>query len=150
MTRILPRNPNVFANSPLDRASHRRADKEWLSAAFADKRSLFMPVWKLMPFLVKGREGKHEAGWITSELALALMRPGSTTIFLGVQNDTAHFAIDVSGMPDIPTGARPTGISNRCPSEVTDRSSSDISRITRWRSAMASMSLTLRPSVTSA
>jgi NAD+ diphosphatase len=28
------------------------------------------------------------------------MRPGATTVFLGVQNDTAHFAIDVSGMPD--------------------------------------------------
>jgi NAD+ diphosphatase len=100
MTRVLPRNPNVFANSPLDRASHRRVDKEWLAAAFADKRSLFMPVWKLMPFLIKGREGKHEAGWITSELALALMRPGTTTIFLGINNDIAHFAIDVSTMPD--------------------------------------------------
>jgi NAD+ diphosphatase len=100
MTRVLPRNPNVFANSPLDRASQRRADKEWLAAAFADKRSVFMPVWKLMPFLIKGREGKHEAGWITSELALALMRPGATTIFLGVHNEVAHFAIDVSGMPD--------------------------------------------------
>jgi NAD+ diphosphatase len=59
-----------------------------------------MPVWKLMPFLIKGREGKHEAGWITAELALALMRPGTTTIFLGINNDVAHFAIDVSTMPD--------------------------------------------------
>jgi NAD+ diphosphatase len=100
MTRVLPRNPNFFANSPLDRASHRRVDKEWLATAFADKRSLFMPVWKLMPFLIKGREGKHEAGWITSELALALMRPGTTTIFLGVNNDVAHFAIDLSSVPD--------------------------------------------------
>jgi NAD+ diphosphatase len=100
MTRVLPRNPNIFANSPLDRASHRRADKEWLAAAFADKRSLFMPVWKLMPFLIKGREGKHEAGWITSELMLPLMRPGASTIFLGVHNEAAHFAVDISGLPD--------------------------------------------------
>ena len=100
MTRVLPRNPNVFANSPLDRASHRRGNKEWLATAFADKRSLFMPVWKLMPFLIKGRDGKHEAGWITSELVLPLMRPGAITIFLGVHNEAAHFAIDISSLPD--------------------------------------------------
>jgi hypothetical protein len=58
-----------------------------------------MPVWKLMPFLIKGREGKHEAGWITSELMLPLMRPGATVIFLGVHNEAAHFAVDVSILP---------------------------------------------------
>ena len=57
MSQILPKNPNVFANNPLDRAGHLRADKDWLAAAFADKRSLFIPVWKLMPFLIKNREG---------------------------------------------------------------------------------------------
>jgi NAD+ diphosphatase len=100
MSLVLPKNPNIFANSPLDRAAHLRTDQEWLAAALTDKRTLFIPVWKLMPFLIKNREGRREAGWITSELAMPLMQPGATTIFLGLHRDGAHFAIDVSGSPD--------------------------------------------------
>jgi NAD+ diphosphatase len=100
MSQVLPKNPNVFANNPLDRAAHFRADKDWLAAAFADKRSLFIPVWKLMPFLIKNREGRREAGWVTPELALPLMRPGATTIFLGLHRECAHFAVDISSLPD--------------------------------------------------
>ena len=100
MSLVLPKNPNVFANSPLDRAGHLRTDQNWLAEAFADKRSLFIPVWKLMPFLIKSREGLREAGWVTAELALPLMRPGAITIFLGLLNDRAHFAIDISSLPD--------------------------------------------------
>jgi NAD+ diphosphatase len=100
MSLVLPKNPNVFANSPLDRAGHLRTDQKWLAEAFDDKRSLFIPVWKLMPFLIKNREGRREAGWVTAELALPLMRPGAITIFLGLLNDRAHFAIDISSLPD--------------------------------------------------
>ena len=100
MSLVLPKNPNVFANSPLDRAAHLRTNQEWLAGALADKRTLFIPVWKLRPFLIKNREGRREAGWITAELALPLMRPGATTVFLGVMRDMPHFAIDVSGGPD--------------------------------------------------
>ena len=97
---VLPKNPNVFANSPLDRAGHHRVDQQWLSAAFQDKRSLFIPVWKLMPFLIKNREGRREAGWVTAELALPLKTPSAPTIFLGVNNGIAHFAVDISPLPD--------------------------------------------------
>ncbi len=100
MSLVLPKNPNIFANSPLDRAAHLRTDQEWLAAALTDKRSLFIPVWKLMPFLIKNREGRREAGWVTSELALPLMKPGATSVFLGLHRDGAHFAIDVSDGPD--------------------------------------------------
>lgn len=100
MSLVLPKNPNVFANSPLDRAAHLRANQEWLAEALGDKRTLFIPVWKLMPFLIKNREGKREAGWITPELAVPLMRPGATTIFLGTHRTTPHFAVDVSAAPD--------------------------------------------------
>jgi len=67
MSLVLPKNPNVFANSPLDRAGHLRTDPEWLKAAWADRKSAFIPVWKLMPFLIRNREGRRETGWITVE-----------------------------------------------------------------------------------
>ncbi|MEQ1755262.1 MAG: NAD(+) diphosphatase [Micropepsaceae bacterium] len=100
MNLVLPKNPNVFANSPLDRAGHLRTDQPWLKTALSDPNSLFIPVWKLMPFLIKNREGRRETGWITGELALPLMRPGATIIFLGLYKDAAHFAIDISGFND--------------------------------------------------
>lgn len=100
MNLILPKNPNVFANSPIDRAGHHRVNQEWLAAALANKRTHFIPLWKLMPFLIKSREGRREAGWITSELAMPLITPGAPTIFLGVLNGDAHFAIDISALPD--------------------------------------------------
>ena len=100
MKLVLPKNPNVFANSPLDRAGHLRTDQAWLKSALADRKTAFIPVWKLMPFLIKNREGRRETGWITGELALPLMRPGATIIFLGLYKDAAHFAIDVSGFTD--------------------------------------------------
>ncbi len=100
MSLVLPKNPNVFANSPLDRAGHLRTDPEWLKAAWSDRKSAFIPVWKLMPFLIRNREGRRETGWITGDLALPLMQPGATVIFLGLYKDSAHFAIDISGMQD--------------------------------------------------
>ena len=100
MSMVLPKNPNVFANSPLNRAGHLRCDQDWLKSALADKQSLFIPVWKLMPFLIKNREGKRETGWVTGELALPLMRPGAIVIFLGMYRDSAHFAIDISSYTD--------------------------------------------------
>ena len=97
---VLPKNPNVFANSPLDRAGHLRTDQAWLKSALADPNSAFIPVWKLMPFLIKNREGKRETGWVTGELALPLIRPGMNIIFLGLFKNAPHFAIDISASSD--------------------------------------------------
>jgi NAD+ diphosphatase len=88
------RNPNMFANSPLDRASHRRLDAAWLSERLSDDRSVFMPMWRLMPFLANSSSGRR-AGWITSGLASQLIGAEATAIFLGVANENAHFAIDL-------------------------------------------------------
>jgi NAD+ diphosphatase len=100
MQLVLPKNPNVFANSPLDRAAHRRSDHEWLTRALADRSSAFMPLWKLNPFVIRGSDARREAGWITSELARPLMRPDTITIFLGEHRNSAHFAIDISSEAD--------------------------------------------------
>ena len=50
----------------------------------------------------------------------------------------------------MPTGASPTGMESFWPKTSTDRSSWLMSRITRWRRAMASMSATFRRRVASA
>ncbi|HAH09757.1 MAG TPA: NAD(+) diphosphatase [Alphaproteobacteria bacterium] len=87
------RNPNTFANSPLDRASHRRVDAAWLKARLEDDRSLFLPLWRLMPF-ISGTGAARQAGWMRMGLAETLIKD-ETAIFLGIANDSAHFAVDL-------------------------------------------------------
>lgn len=100
MRLVLPKNPNVFANSPLDRAAHRRTDATWLANAMTQGNSAFMPLWKLNPFVIRGREARAEAGWVTPELVRPLLRPDTLTIFLGEHRSSAHFAIDISAEAD--------------------------------------------------
>ena len=71
MSLVLPKNPNIFANSPLDRAGHLRTDQDWLKAAWADRKSAFIPVWKLMPFLIRNREGRRMIAQLQQRLPLS-------------------------------------------------------------------------------
>ena len=100
MQLVLPKNPNIFANSPLDRAAHRRTDREWLAQAMSDRNTSFMPLWKLNPFVIPGRDGHREAGWVTGELVRPLLHADTITIFLGEHRNAAHFAIDISSQAD--------------------------------------------------
>lgn len=84
---------NLFASEPLDRASDERADPAWVEARLGDARSLFLPVYKGDPLVAGG--------------ALALLQPaaraefpaGAPMVFLGLMDDRAVFAADVSDAP---------------------------------------------------
>ena len=39
---LLPRNPNAFTRSPLDRAGHRRKDEAWIKATVENDQSLLL------------------------------------------------------------------------------------------------------------
>ena len=95
-------NPNTFANNPLDRASINRADKAWLEAKWAEPSTRIVPFWQLRPFVVpvKGETASVEAGWVRSGAMDELVLHGGTSVFLGVKNDVAHFALDVSHLAD--------------------------------------------------
>lgn len=96
-------NPNIFANNPLDRASHRRTDAEWLDARMADPESRFVPFYKLDPFVLPEAapsEGKDIA-WLPPEMVRPLMPEGAVTIFLGInRHGRALFAADLSAGPN--------------------------------------------------
>ncbi|MEQ8283476.1 MAG: NADH pyrophosphatase, partial [Parvibaculum sp.] len=66
----LPENPNIFANNPLDRASYRRTDDAWIAEQLAAPTSLFVPMWRLQPFVLPEAgpgEGK-DIGWMRTGL----------------------------------------------------------------------------------
>jgi NAD+ diphosphatase len=41
-----------FAGNPLDRASEKRTDSNWIEAMRRDASSLILPMWQLQPFLL--------------------------------------------------------------------------------------------------
>jgi NAD+ diphosphatase len=94
-------NPNTYANNPLDRVSHLRADLGWLSDRLRDPDSRIVPFWQLHPFILAAQQPQTmaEVGWL---------RPGAialgaeeTTILLGLDRDgAAYFAHDISGWSD--------------------------------------------------
>ncbi len=92
----------TFSGNPLDRASEKRADAQWLAAARADPKARVLPLWKLQP-LLSGPEGASEAAalaFVEGELASGLGDPDATEVFLGLDGGIACFARDISALPD--------------------------------------------------
>jgi NAD+ diphosphatase len=92
----------AFAGNPLNRASEKRADSAWLTAARADKASRVLPLWKLQPLLLGPENATRstELGFVAGELAGGLGAADATEVFLGLHGTTAHFARDISALPD--------------------------------------------------
>jgi NAD+ diphosphatase len=91
---LSPANPNTFANSPLDRAGHRRRDEAWLSAAIENSRTRIAVFHKSQPFVTE-EGGRRTCGWLAPQARSAM--PGSVMLFLGV--DAAgdpHFAMEAA------------------------------------------------------
>lgn len=93
-------SPNTFANNPLDRASHKRADAGWIALTFKAPSTLVVPFWKLRPFALRGADGRAEAGFLRPGLCESLMEPGAPLIFLGEDKGGAYFAVDISAARD--------------------------------------------------
>ncbi|HEY4113365.1 MAG TPA: NAD(+) diphosphatase [Rhizomicrobium sp.] len=91
-----------FAGNPLNRASEKRTDAEWIAARRRDPDSLVWPLWKLQPFLLGPEGGAQpaEAGFLKPGLAEEVAGPDAISIFLGLDGERAHFALDISAAAD--------------------------------------------------
>ncbi|HWB48540.1 MAG TPA: NAD(+) diphosphatase [Stellaceae bacterium] len=85
-----------FGGNPLDRASERRRDKEWIAGLLADPRSCILPLYDLKPAV---RDMANPAlEWEPLDSWHERIAAGATCIFLGIAEDgRAHFAIDATG-----------------------------------------------------
>ena len=95
------RRSNVFAGSSLDRAAHLRRDAAWMAARLADPASRVVPFWR----------GRSLVRWegeraVAVQLALAEMAEleelasPESVVLLGVAEERAHFALDLSGFEE--------------------------------------------------
>jgi NAD+ diphosphatase len=92
-----PSADNAFAGNPLDRASHLRNRAEWIAERLKAPETLLVPVWRTRPFLVGGRQ--PEIGWLRPGLIDDLVA-GGETVFLGLDGDVAHFAVEIPANRD--------------------------------------------------
>lgn len=91
-----------FTGNPLDRASEKRTDAEWLAARCRDPGSFVLPMWRLMPFFTgpEKADGPFEAGFLKPGLAKSLAAPDAPSVLLGLENGHALFALDISAAAD--------------------------------------------------
>ena len=89
-----------FCGNPLNRASERRADAEWVAAKMRDPTSFILPMWKLQPFLIGPEKGPFETGFLKPGLCERLAAPDAPCVLLGLEGERALFALDISAARD--------------------------------------------------
>jgi len=95
-----------FSGSPLNRASEKRTDSNWIESKRRDPSSLVLPMRRLEPFLLGSQKADPpiELGLLRTEIADSLLGAEAPCIFLGLDGDTAVFALDVTDADDAQIG----------------------------------------------
>ncbi len=94
-------DPIIFSGSVLDRVSELRRDAAWVEQQLVDPGTRFLPLGGLKP-LVKIAEPRSLA-WATRTLLAELgseEEAARKTILLGLDDEIAHFAVDVSALSE--------------------------------------------------
>ncbi len=99
----------TFAGNPLDRASEKRKDEDWLAAQWRSPDSLILPLWRTRPFVIE-QDGKMILGLMRPGLTDALAASAPPPVFLGLEGDSAVFAVDLSDGPDPAKGGPLAGL----------------------------------------
>ena len=90
---------NTFAGNPLNRASDRRVDPEWLARQLASAEAQAVALWNGRP-LVEDKDGGVQLAYLPARLAGELAAGTERLLFLGLWKDTAVFAVDLEGQAD--------------------------------------------------
>jgi NAD+ diphosphatase len=99
---------NTFAGNPLDRASERRGDADWLADRLNDLDSLAIALWNGAPLVEPAPKTAEnpQAGtgvrlaYFSAPLARDVAGGGEHLLFLGLWQDVAVFAVDFDGPSD--------------------------------------------------
>ncbi len=99
------RAANYYAAPGFERAGLRRRDMAWVAARIDDPATVFVPVWRNQSLVIEVDGAEPRAGLmfggglgglaLPTEGAEALLAHGAA-VFLGVIDERAHFAIDLS------------------------------------------------------
>jgi NAD+ diphosphatase len=101
------RSPNYYAHPGFERAGLRRREPDWIRARVLDPASVFVPVWRSQNLVIEVEGGEPRAavlsvdavgsvigGLSDGDVAERLAR--GEFVFLGLIDERAHFAFDVT------------------------------------------------------
>ncbi|MBM3488630.1 MAG: NAD(+) diphosphatase [Alphaproteobacteria bacterium] len=90
--------PNFYASARLDRAAHRRGDPDWLERLRRDPTTRIIPIWRSRSLVVTGEQPQAVMPAVAT--AAALLEHAGEAIFMGLIDEIAHVAIDLSHHDD--------------------------------------------------
>ena len=88
---------NTFAGNPLDRASERRGDTDWLAARLGSAEHLGVALWNGQPLVEPTEGGGVQVAYLPAKLLGELSEGDERLLFLGLWKETAIFALDFEG-----------------------------------------------------
>ena len=100
MPLIQASRPNVYAASPLDRAAHRRTDADWIAARLDAPSSRVVPVWRSRNLVAGMAEAAPRAVFLPADRLAPLRTEARSWAFLGLLDEAAVFALDLSDAED--------------------------------------------------
>ena len=94
----MARRVNFYATGEFNRAVERREDVAWIRERLADPASRLYPIWRLRNY-VSDPEAPR-ALVLDPDRRAALVEAASTVVLLGIEEETAHFLIDISHLDE--------------------------------------------------
>jgi NAD+ diphosphatase len=105
------RSPNYYSAPGFERAGLRRREPDWIRARALDPASAFVPVWRHQNLVIEVAGDEPRAALLTaaaladvfsdlSEAAIDERLGRGDLVFLGLIDEQAHFALDVSGLAE--------------------------------------------------
>jgi NAD+ diphosphatase len=91
---------NTFAGNPLNRASERRPDTEWLERQLRSADSLGIAIWNGRPLVEATKDGGLQIAYLPAKLVAELAGGDERLLFMGLWQETAVFAVDLDGSAD--------------------------------------------------
>ena len=96
---------NTFAGNPLDRASDRRGNAEWIAEQLASSESLGIALWNGRPFVEpasksESGDGGRQIAYLPAKLVGELAGGQERLLFMGLWKETAVFAVDLEDAAD--------------------------------------------------
>jgi NAD+ diphosphatase len=94
----MARRVNFYATGEFNRAVERREDVAWIREKLADPASRLYPIWRLRNYVSDPETPR--AVVLDPDRRSALLEQASTVVLLGVEQETAHFLIDISRLDE--------------------------------------------------
>ena len=93
---------NHYADPVLDRAALLRKDRNWLRAQLEGEHTVVIPVWRSRNLVANTAEPRGVM--LLHREARELVSTAGAMVLLGLRENVAHFAIDISGLEEHEVG----------------------------------------------